>query len=167
MASKILASTSAQDRARVQIRIFPDCAVAAAAKQADLLLLGADRISCSGDVSNKIGSLAATLCLKTLNPRAPVVAVSDVDKIVPSGVEEEEKEVHPHSEMVEAWGDEERRGLAVRIKNGSVDVFGEWFEWVPAEHIDGYVTENGTLDTEGVEKVAGEMGTLKEKIFGE
>lgn len=166
MASQILASTSAENRARLQIRIFPDCAVAAAVRQADLLLLGADRISCSGDVSNKIGSLAAALCVKSLNPKSQVVAVSDVDKIAPSGIEEEDKEIHPHNEMVEAWGDETRRDLAVRIQNGSVDVFGEWFEWVPAEYVDGYVTENGTLDTEGVAKVAGEMGTLKEKIFG-
>lgn len=166
MASQILTSISAEARARLHIRILPDCAVAIAAQDANLLLLGADRISASGDVSNKIGSLAATLCIKTLNPKAQVVAISDGDKIAAKGVEEGKKEVHSHSEMTEAWGDETRREIAARIETGVVDVFGEWFEWVPARYVDGYVTENGTLDTAGVEKMATEVGDLREKIFG-
>ncbi|KAF2449135.1 nagb/rpia/CoA transferase-like protein [Karstenula rhodostoma CBS 690.94] len=166
MASHILSSTSADARARLQVRILPDCAVATAARDAHIVLLGADRISASGDVSYKIGCLAAAVCVKTLNPTAQVVVVSDADKIVAKGVEDGAKETHPHSEMVVAWGDETRRELAGRIANGSVEVFGEWFEWVPAAYVDGYVTEDGTLDTQGVEKVAGEIGELREKVFG-
>ncbi|KAK7186458.1 translation initiation factor eif-2b subunit family protein [Paraphaeosphaeria sporulosa] len=166
MASQILSATSAEARGRLKIHILPDCAVATVAKDAQLVLLGADRISASGDVSNKIGSLAAAVCIKTLNPKAQVVVVSDADKIVAKGVEEGEKETHPASEMLEGWGDETRRDLAARIVDGNVEVFGEWFEWVPAEYVDGYVTENGTLDTSGVEKVAEEIGELREKIFG-
>ncbi|KAJ4359455.1 uncharacterized protein N0V89_000008 [Didymosphaeria variabile] len=166
MASHILSSCSADARARLHIRILPDCAVATAARDAQLVLLGADRISASGDVSNKIGSLAAAVCIKSLNAKAQVVAVSDADKIVAKGVEEGQKEAHPDSEMMEAWGDETRRKLQGRIDNGSVEVFGEWFEWVPAEYVDGYVTEYGTLDAKGVESIAGEVGELKEKIFG-
>ncbi|KAF9741111.1 translation initiation factor eif-2b subunit family protein [Paraphaeosphaeria minitans] len=166
MASQLVSSTSADARSRLRIRILPDCAVATAAKDAQLVLLGAKRISASGDVSSKIGSLAAAVCIKTLNPKAQIVAISDVDKIVAKGVEEVEKETHPASEMLECWRDETRRELASRIVDGSVEVFDEWFEWVPAEYVDGYVTENGILDTEGVEKVAEETGELREKIFG-
>ncbi|KAF1977318.1 nagb/rpia/CoA transferase-like protein [Bimuria novae-zelandiae CBS 107.79] len=165
LALQILSSTSAEARARLHIRILPDCAVATAAKDANLLLLGADRISASGDVSNKIGSMAAALCIKTLNPKAQVVVVSDADKIVGKGVEKREKELHPHSELTEAWGDEIRRELGARVDSGGVEVFGEWFEWVPAEYVDGYVTEDGTLDTAGVEKIADEVGELRERIF--
>jgi methylthioribose-1-phosphate isomerase len=85
MASQILSSTSAEARARLNVRILPDCAVATAAREAQLLLLGADRISASGNVSNKIGSLAAAVCIKTLNPKAQVVVVSDADKIGVTG----------------------------------------------------------------------------------
>lgn len=166
MASQILTSTSAEDRARLHIRILPDCAVATAARDAQLVLLGADRISASGDVSNKIGSLAVAVCVKALNPKAQVVVVSDADKIVAKGVEEGEKEVHPASALMDAWSDETMRALGGRLDDSSVDVFGEWFEWVPAEYVDGYVTENGTLDTAGVERVAEEVGALKEQIFG-
>ncbi|KAL1594606.1 hypothetical protein SLS60_010367 [Paraconiothyrium brasiliense] len=166
MASQILSSCSAEARARLHIRILPDCAVATAAKDAQIVLLGADRISASGDVSNKIGSLAAAMCIKSLNPKSQVVVVSDADKIVATGAVEGPKEAHPESEMMDAWGDALRRDLQGRIDNGSVEVFGEWFEWVPAEYVDGYVTEHGTLDTEGVESVAGEVGELREKIFG-
>lgn len=117
-------------------------------------------------MSNKIGSLAAAMCIKTLNPKSQVVVVSDADKIVAKGAVEGPKEAHPESEMMEAWGDAVRRELQGRLDNGSVEVFGEWFEWVPAEYVDGYVTENGTLDTVGVESIAGEVGELREKIFG-
>lgn len=166
MSSQILSSTSAEARARLQIRILPDCAVATASKDAQIILLGADRISASGDVSNKIGSLAAAVCIKTLNPKAQVIVVSDADKIVAKGTKEVMKETYPNNDMMEAWNDETRRDLVGRIDNGSVEVFGEWFEWVPAEYVDGYVTENGTLNTEGVERVSEEIGELREEVFG-
>ena len=166
MASRILSSTSAEARARLHIRILPDCAVASAAADANFLLLSADQISSSGDVSSKFGSLAAAICTKTLNPKAQVVVVSDADKVVASGTEEGEKKVHSHGELTEAWSDEMRREFGSRIESGVVQVFGEWVEWVPAEYIDGFVTENGTLDAGGVARVAGEVGELKEKIFG-
>lgn len=166
MVSQILSSASAEAKARLKIRIYPDCAVATATKEAQLVLLGADRISAAGDVSNKIGSLAAALCVKRRNRAAQVVVVSDEDKIVAGGMEEGEKEVHPGSEMTEAWDDETRRNLSGRVEAGGVEVFGEWFEWVPSKYVDGYVTENGTLDTEGVEKVAAEIGELQQSIFG-
>ncbi|KAJ4295536.1 hypothetical protein N0V90_007549 [Kalmusia sp. IMI 367209] len=165
MASQILSSISAEARARLRVRIHPDCAVATAAKDADMVLLGADRISAKGDVSNKIGSLAAAICVKAMNPKAQVVVVSDGDKIVAPDAEEGEKEVHPDSEMMEAWGDDTRREVAKRIEGDGVEVFGEWFEWVSAGYVDGYVTEKGTLDTGGVEKAAAEIGELKRQIF--
>src|SRR6202012_1926363 len=42
---------------RLSIEVAPDCAVAMLARDADVVLLGADRISSAGDVSNKTGSL--------------------------------------------------------------------------------------------------------------
>lgn len=165
MASQILSSTCTENRARLHVRILPDCAVGSVARNTNILLLGADRISCSGDVSNKIGSLAAAICVKKLNPKAQVVVLSDADQIVANGMEETPKEIHSHSELSDAWGDDARRGLAGRIGDGSVDVFGEWLEWVPAESIDGYVTENGVLDKAGVARVAHKMKELREKMF--
>ena len=79
---------------RLTLRILPDCAVATAVQDAHLVLLGADRISAEGDVSNKIGSLAAAVSAKGVgiddgspaNTAPVVVVVSDVDKIVPEGM---------------------------------------------------------------------------------
>lgn len=166
MAAQILSSTPAASKQRIRIRILPDCAVASAAKTAHVVLLGADRISASGDVSNKIGSLPAALCVRHMNPKAQVVVISDVDKIAAQGAGEEDVETHAVSEMAEAWRDESRRGLEECVRQGSVRVFGEWFEWVPADLVDMYVTENGILDREGVEKVAKKVGELKTKVFG-
>lgn len=166
MAAQILSSTPADSKHRLHIHILPDCAVATMARDADLVLLGADRISSKGDVSNKIGSFAAALSVKQGAVPGQVVVVSDEDKIVPPNVEEGKKETHAPIEMMGAWKDETRRDLDERIRTGNVEIFGEWFEWVPAEYVDIYITETGILDTHSVEKAGRETGKLKKKIFG-
>ncbi|KAF1957142.1 nagb/rpia/CoA transferase-like protein [Byssothecium circinans] len=160
MASQILTSAPSEQKARLKMHVLPDCAVGAAATDAHFVLLGADRISATGDVSNKIGSLAAAVSTKVLNGGL-VVVVSDADKIVAPGVQHGEAELHPKSEVMTAWNDKTRRDL----EKYDVDVFGEWFEWVGSRFVDAYITETGILDTRGVQEVAAKVGELKEKIF--
>lgn len=130
MAAQILSSLASSSRSRVRVRIFPDCAVGAALRGAHFALLGADRIKVSGEVSNKIGSLSLAAMARS-GRQTRVVVVSDVDKIVAPEVEgeSEEVEVHPPAEMMGAWAEESREGLGVDLEDGSVEVFGEWFEW--------------------------------------
>lgn len=160
MAAQIYAS--AVDRDRLSIQIIPDCAIGTASRNIDIVLLGADRISSAGDVSNKIGSLAAAICAKQLNNNVAIVALSDVDKIAAPGQDAEAIERHPSSELTSAWAPATRNQLEGKA---NIEVFGEWFEWVPANLVDVYVTELGILRTEDVERVAREIGDLDEYIF--
>ncbi|KAH7093173.1 hypothetical protein FB567DRAFT_433781 [Paraphoma chrysanthemicola] len=147
---------------RLAITVVPDCAVATAARNIDMVLLGADRISFKGDVSNKIGSLAATMCAKQQSKSAKIVVLSDSDKIAMPGGDMENHEIHPPSELSAAWSEETRRTLE---GTANVEVFGEWFEWVPAGLVDVYVTEKGRLAVEDVVALANEVKTLDETIF--
>lgn len=148
---------------RIQIKIAPDCAVGNLVRDVDIVLLGADRISSLGDVSNKIGSLTAACCAKTLNSRSRVVVVSDGDKIVAPGAEHGPVERHPAEEVTGTWKEE----VEEELKTTKMEVFGEWFEWVPKQFVDVYITETGILDRQGVEEVGKSVGELEEKFFGE
>jgi translation initiation factor 2B subunit (eIF-2B alpha/beta/delta family) len=160
MAAQIL--SAACDKDRLSVRIVPDCAVGYASRNIDIVLLGADCISSKGDVSNKSGSLAAALCAKQQNTAVAVVVVSDVDKIAVPDPQEKEPESHPSRELSAAWAPDTRNKLE-EMEN--VDVFGEWFEWVPAKFVDSYITELGILGLGDVERVAREIRELEEYIF--
>jgi translation initiation factor 2B subunit (eIF-2B alpha/beta/delta family) len=160
MASQILSAAS--DRTRLSIRIVPDCAVGTVSQNVDIVLMGADRISSTGEVSNKSGSLAAALCAKQQNKDVAVVVVSDMDKIAAPGLEQHSTEHHPSRELSSAWAPDTRNKLE---EQNNVDVFGEWFEWVPPKFIDAYVTELGVLGLDDVERAAREIKDLDEYIF--
>jgi translation initiation factor 2B subunit (eIF-2B alpha/beta/delta family) len=160
MAAQILSEAS--DRDRLSVRIVPDCAVGHASRNIDIVLLGADCISSKGDVSNKSGSLAAALCAKQQNKDVAVVVVSDIDKIAVPDLEEKMPETHPSRELSSAWAPDTRNKLE-ELEN--VEVFGEWFEWVPAKFVDSYITELGILELHDVERVAREIHELDEYIF--
>ncbi len=158
------------DRRRLFIHIVPDCAVGTAIKDTDIVLLGADEISPTGNISNKIGSLAAAVCAKKLNKKSLVVVLSDTEKIAATTSiaatecdnNTEAIEHHHSSELATAWSP----GTRMRLENKkNVHVFGEWFEWVPAKFIDAYVTEKGVMDTEQVEAVARQIEELDKYIF--
>jgi translation initiation factor 2B subunit (eIF-2B alpha/beta/delta family) len=160
MAARIYAS--APNRRRLSIRMIPDCTVGTVSRHIDIVLLGADRISSTGDVSNKIGSLAAALCARHWNQEIAVVAISDIDKIAPPGLEVKTIETHPAHELSSAWAPDTRHQL---VGQSDVEVFGEWFEWIPANLVDVYITELGVLSTDDVATVAKEIGDLNEYIF--
>ncbi|KAL5116394.1 hypothetical protein ACEQ8H_005742 [Pleosporales sp. CAS-2024a] len=165
MAAQILFS-AASDKQRLSVRIMPDSAVGTAARNVDLVLLGADRISSTGDVSNKSGSLAAALCAKQVNSNALVIVVSDMDKIAAPELQDQQQqavEIHPSRELSSAWTPDTRNKLEDHQEQ--LDVWGEWFEWVPAKLVDMYVTELGILDMEDVERVASEIQQLDGYIF--
>jgi methylthioribose-1-phosphate isomerase len=161
MASQII--SAACDKSRLLIHIVPDCAVGTASHDIDIVLLGAERIYSTGDVSNKIGSLSAALCVKNLNDKAKVVVISDVDHVGAAGLDDV-AETHPVSELTSAWSPVSRNQLA---DSHNVDVFSEWSESVPARLVDIYVTELGILTSSDVAKLATEIKELDDYIFQE
>ena len=138
----------------LQIEIASDASVAMLAKDIDIVLLGADRISDLGDVSNKIGSLPAVLCAKTMSNHAIVVAVSELEKIAKPGDMVEFSEENDVAELTNVWGsDKEMETRALQgLWRDMVKIRNVYFERVPAQYIHCYVCEDGPLGVEDVRR---------------
>jgi translation initiation factor 2B subunit (eIF-2B alpha/beta/delta family) len=65
----------------LQLTVYTDASAALASKEVDFVLLGADRISDSGSVSNKTGSLPAVLSARHVCPVAKVLVLSELEKV--------------------------------------------------------------------------------------
>jgi translation initiation factor 2B subunit (eIF-2B alpha/beta/delta family) len=163
LATNIFNMTPADAQHRLKVRVAPDCAVATVAKGVDIVLLGADRISSNGNVSNKMGSLAAVACTKLLQPNAKIVVLSDTDKIIAPNAKQGPIECHPPSELTKHWNSWTKEELDKT--DNKVEVLGEWFEWVPKEFIDAYLTEAGIMDAGGVGIFGQEVESLEARLF--
>jgi translation initiation factor 2B subunit (eIF-2B alpha/beta/delta family) len=150
----------------VRVVIGPESHVCIFAKDVDAVLLGADRISDKGDVSNKTGSAAAAICAKTICPSATVVVLSETDKIAKpgQGVADEE-EIGELNEVTAAWKAETVAKAQHAHAAGSLDVRNVYFEWVPRQFIDLYVTEEGKLDLHHIERFSQRINELEDNYF--
>lgn len=158
------------DSENLKVEILSDASVAYAAKTADFTVIGADKLAANGDVNNKIGSLAACVLTKTLRPEAKVVVVTSTDKITLDGGKKEETESNDKEEMTQAWPP----SWAVMLQDeraaqggAQVEVRNAYFEWVPAEYVDVYVTDEGEVDKKGVKGLAAGKGEVESKLFAD
>jgi translation initiation factor 2B subunit (eIF-2B alpha/beta/delta family) len=155
---------------RLKIEIFTDASVAMAVKAAHYIVLGADKISPNGDVSNKIGSLAAAALAKTLQPSCAIVVVSETDKIT-GEVDDAERlkvEYNDETEVTKAWPSGYAQALQERQEMGyELSVKNAYFEWIPAAYIDGYVSEEGLLTVQDITRLSKEKAELEDRIFGD
>lgn len=172
---------------RVQITLYTDASSALAAADVDMVLLGADRIAESGAVSNKTGSLPAVLSAKHVSPEAKTVILSEFGKVAPPGaVGTHVVEDNDPSQLARAWQagfNSERvrhaagtvtHGLGTAVAGGTaskikahVGIRNVFFEWVPPELIDVYVTEGGVWTVEDVRKLSETLGTEEERFFSD
>ena len=153
---------------RVEVEIASDASVGCLAKDADMVLLGADRISEDGDVSNKIGSLAAVLCAKELSKDVKIVVVSELDKIAGHGKMENHKvEDNDISELTKHWPSASALKVTSDQWKSTVKVKNVYFEWVPARYIDSYVSEIGVLNLEGIRSQSMHVTKMEEEMFGD
>ncbi|KAK6498315.1 hypothetical protein TWF481_010906 [Arthrobotrys musiformis] len=176
----------------VTVEVAVDAAVGNYTKVADLYVLAADRIYPNGDVSNKIGCLTAALGMR-FNERkrngvcgAPntggnsksIIVIGATDKIC--GKDERDRgwdysyeendggevrdcwpglcyDVDSPAELSDSEGEEKED---VRVRN-------MYFETVPAELIDCYLTEEGVLNAGGIGEVADCHLRREMEIFGD
>ncbi|KAI0168908.1 nagb/rpia/CoA transferase-like protein [Hypoxylon sp. FL1284] len=160
LASKLLETDSG--RVDMTTTLYTDASVALAARDVNIVVLGADRISSGGDVSNKIGSLPAVLSQRHVAPDARVVILSETEKIAsPGSMEEHQSEENSPAELTQAWrsnvpgGDVIERASAAfgnDAGRGRVRVRNAYFEWIPAQFIDAYVTDEGLWSVEDIAK---------------
>ncbi|KAK6497281.1 hypothetical protein TWF506_004754 [Arthrobotrys conoides] len=185
-------NSKVSDVPAVTVEVAVDAAVGNYTKVADLYVLAADRIYPNGDVSNKIGCLTAALGMRFNERRRnggsatvssggngkSIIVIGATDKVC--GKDERDRgwdysyEENDGGEVKECWpgvcddvdspaelsdGDEEGRE--------DVSVRNMYFETVPAELIDVYLTEEGVLDAGGIGEVADCHLRREIEIFGE
>ncbi|KEF53430.1 uncharacterized protein A1O9_10405 [Exophiala aquamarina CBS 119918] len=157
-------------RNRLRVVIGTDCSVGILSQDIDLLILGADRISEAGDVSNKTGSLPAALTSKHITQgKCRVICISETDKIAPPGsLDEHGEEDNDPSEVSKAWNLQGREmNQTDSSKKDSVHVSNVYFEWVPAGLIDYYVCEDGVLPVAEIARQSQEMAVLIDQVFSD
>lgn len=161
----------------LQISVYTDAAAALAAKDVDFVLLGADRISSSGSVSNKTGSLPAVLCAKHISPEAKVLVFSGLEKVAEPGAEDDHQpEENDPMEVISPWVDtgvkgvgtlqERIRGTKKESSSCVVEVKNVYFEWVDANMIDAFITEEGAMGATDIHNKALEVQRKADKYFG-
>ncbi|KAJ5771787.1 hypothetical protein N7520_002316 [Penicillium odoratum] len=162
----------------LQITIYTDASAALASQNLDFVLLGADQISDCGSVSNKTGSLPAVLSAKQISPKSKVLIITALEKVAGSTVDDyHSHEANDPKEVMNSWlacGVTEFNTLNDGAKTAHHDqhhymfeVKNIYFEWVPAEAVDAYVCEEGTLNLAGIKEKAKEVNNKIERFFGD
>lgn len=147
----------------------------------DIVLIGADRVAETGAVSNKTGSLPVILSAKHVSPKAKIVIVSETEKVAtPGAAAAHVVENNDPAQLMHAWtagfNSERIRNAAGTIpsvhdahkgSNGAVEVRvrNVFFEWVPPDLVDIYITERGQLTVTDIAKHSETLGTEEEKFF--
>lgn len=155
---------------KLKIEIVSDASIATVSRDAHYLIFGGDKVIPNGDVSNKIGTLAATMLSKELNSSCKVVTLVTTNKITGAGFDSEHLKVEYNdpAELTRAWPtafveqlqESRKRGYQVEVKNA-------YFEWVPAKYIDKYISEVGPLSREDIVRLGNESEELEKRLFGD
>ncbi|KAI9760546.1 MAG: hypothetical protein M4579_001631 [Chaenotheca gracillima] len=163
-----LNSRSSGAASRIKVTVAPDSAAALLAKEASIILLGADRISSEGDVSNKMGSLPTVVVAKMVSPQVKVAILSEAEKIAPPqdrGSVEREEEDNDVEEVTRGWPFSQDRKQA--LLENDVKVRNVYFEKIPAKLIDAYICEDGVLSVGEIERRSQQIADLEGKIWGD
>ncbi|KAI1429721.1 translation initiation factor eIF-2B subunit family protein [Xylaria sp. FL1777] len=167
-ASKILKNPP--QNSELKVTLYSDASAALAARGVDFVLLGADRISSAGDVNNKIGSLPAVLSARYVTPNVKVLVLSDTEKVAgPGSMEEHGTEENSPLELISAWkgavGGAQIIEDALSRNDPRVAIKNVYFEWVPADLVDAYATEEGLWSTEQIQQKSRWISNEFEQYF--
>ncbi|KOS21754.1 Translation initiation factor eIF-2B subunit alpha [Escovopsis weberi] len=153
-AARVLAALC-KPPSRSTVTVYTDASAAVAARGVHLVLLGADAIDGSANVSNKTGSLPAVLAARHVAPGGRVVVVSEMAKVLPFDAPDEERS--NVEEMASSWQEPDgERGFAVE----SI-----LFEWVDAALVDHFATERGVLTAAEISQRADEIKQGADRFF--
>ncbi|KAF4426688.1 transcriptional regulatory [Fusarium acutatum] len=156
-----IASCANNSRAKTRLIIHTDASVGIAAKDIDIVLIGADLIDKTAAVSNKVGSLPAVLTAKYVSLKAKIVVLSEKEKVLPFAPPGQEE--NDSCEVMQAWGD---FSSAVReVPHSLVTVKNVYFEWVSPDLIDHYITEDGVTGRAGISNYAQEVEKKADQYF--
>ncbi|RSL57357.1 hypothetical protein CEP54_008343 [Fusarium duplospermum] len=151
-----------ENKVNSRLVIYTDASVGVAAKDVDVVLIGADLIDKTANVSNKTGSLPAVLTANHVSPKSKIVVLSEKEKVLPFNPPGQEE--NDPCEVMQAWG-----GLTPSTTKGPntahIEVKNIYFEWIPSSLIDHYVTEDGIATSEGISEWAGEVHKRAGQFF--
>ncbi|KAL6235866.1 hypothetical protein BDW75DRAFT_230017 [Aspergillus navahoensis] len=162
----------------LHITIYTDASAAIAAKDVDMVLLGADRISISKGVSNKTGSLPVVLCAKHTSLNAKIVVLSELEKVNGENglIDDSKYEDNDPAELIRSWQSDGVKGLhaieegfhsTVRVEksNHCVEVRNVYFEWIPLDMVDVFVSGEGVLSHWSISEKARQQDELARRYF--
>ncbi|CRG91045.1 hypothetical protein PISL3812_08093 [Talaromyces islandicus] len=159
---------------KLNITLYTDASAALASADIDLLLLGADRLTADGAVSNKTGSLPAVLAAKHVSPQAKVVVLSEVDKVAEGDGHSEES--NQPAEVMRGWREAAAGGTLKGLDvvdatagRGSatvaVEVKNIYFEQVPPSLVDSYITNDGIKEVSDIQRRSKWVGEQIRRFF--
>ena len=123
---------------------YSDAAMAAAAAEADLVIVGADALFRDGSFANKIGSLPLGLSCRFVS--TPYYVVTELSKLYRGEPETVLMEQRPASELADDWA---------LWSSGRVTVRNQFFERVPADLVTAYLTDAGIFTPRDLAALAG------------
>ncbi len=128
---------------RIPVTLIVDSAARTFMKKCDLVVIGADAITSTGDVVNKIGSSNIALIAEDL--KKPFYVAAGTHKIDPATAQGflEPIEERPEKEVT-------KKIKGVKIRNPAFDA-------VPARRITGIITELGVMPPQSVYRLAGKL----------
>ncbi|MCP4313715.1 MAG: S-methyl-5-thioribose-1-phosphate isomerase [Bacteroidetes bacterium] len=113
--------------------------------QVDMVIVGSDRTTRTGDVANKIGTYLKALAARDNNiPFYVALPTSTIDRVLASG-SEIEIENRDSGEVchMDGWNDEEDKSSRLRVLPASSKVANPGFDVTPARLVSGLITEKG------------------------
>ncbi|KAE8381165.1 hypothetical protein BDV26DRAFT_255858 [Aspergillus bertholletiae] len=181
-ASSLLSTFKSQSNPpnkKLHVRIYTDASAALAAKDVDIIMLGADRISAAKGVCNKTGSLPLVLSAKHVTPGVQIVVLSDLEKVngMAGVIDDKLAEGNDPFEVSSAWRNDGVKGVQaleseVRAsksdqENLSVTVENIYFEWVPLDMVDAFICEEGVLEKDSIQEKSQKLGERVNRYFGD
>lgn len=127
---------------RLHITGYPTRAIGTASQRIDVLILEPSYIGPTGELGCQHKALGTVVCVKTLSPKAKVVALSAGDS---TGISVPE-------------------GLTAGKNGGGIN---DRPEQVPSKFVDLYIAENGALSIEELQGLAEAAGELRRHTLGE
>ncbi|KAF4499657.1 transcriptional regulatory [Fusarium agapanthi] len=156
-----IASCANKSMAKTRLIIHTDASVGIAAKDIDIVLIGADPIDKTAAISNKVGSLPAVLTAKYVSLKAKIVVLSEKEKVLPFAPPGQEE--NDSCEVMQAWGNLSSAGR--EVPHSLVTVKNVYFEWVSPDLIDHYITEDGVTGRVGISNYAQEVEKKADQYF--
>ena len=115
--------------------------------EVDLVIVGSDRTTCTGDVANKIGTYLEALAAKANNvPFYVALPSSSIDWKMRDGLKEIPIEQRGAGEVKNADGWRDGQHIAVQIAPDMSDAANFGFDVTPRELVTGLITERGICE---------------------